>query len=113
MKNLIDNAKQIVCIVPKGIGAVLVQGLSQEYCIHNANFSHARGAGRSEKIQDRGVGEQREKDVFSVTVDQDIADEIFEYLFFKGEMDQPHKGIVYMQAAPRSTAMEVPEFLAS
>jgi len=110
MKNLMDNAKQIVCIVPKGIGVLLVQGLSQEYNIHNANFSHARGVGRSGKIQDRGVGEQREKDVFSVTVAQEIADEVFEYLFFKGEMDQPHNGIIYIQAVPRTTVMEIPEF---
>jgi len=110
MKNLIDNAKQIVCIVPKGIGRLLVQGLSEDFNIHNANFSRARGVGRSEKIQDRGVGEQREKDVFSVTVDQDMADEVFEYLFFKGEMDHPHNGIVYVQAAPRTSVMEIPEF---
>jgi hypothetical protein len=77
MKQLIKDAMQIVCVVPKGVGRSLIDGLSQGYGNYNANFSHARGVGRSRQIQNRGLGEQREKDVFSVTVESTEADELF------------------------------------
>lgn len=109
MKGLLKDAVQIVCIVPKGTGQILVQGISEEYGIYNANFSHARGVGRSVKLQNRGVGEQREKDVFSVTVERARADDIFEYLYFKAGLDQPHEGFIYQMAVPQTTIMEVPE----
>jgi hypothetical protein len=111
MSDLLKDAVQIVCIVPKGTGRKLVEGITEEHGIFNANFSHARGVGRSVKLQNRGVGEQREKDVFSVTVDRSRSDEIFEYLFFKAGLDQPHAGFIYQQAAPQTTVMELPEVL--
>lgn len=109
MKQLIKDAKQIVCVVPKGVGRTLVEALSQEHGINDANFSHARGVGRSRTIQDRGLGEQREKDVFSVTVDSAKADELFEFLFYKAGLDEPHSGMIYMQAAPQASIMALGE----
>lgn len=109
MENLIHNAKQIVCIVPKGRGQQLVEAVSSELGIHNANYSGARGVGRSIDVQDRGVGEQQEKDVFALTVDADRADEVFEFLFFKAQLDEPHNGLMYMQASPKTTVMNIPE----
>lgn len=109
MKRLIENAKQIVCIVPKGRGSRLVEALSTEKRIFNSNFSHARGVGRSAGVFERGVGEQQEKDVFSVTVAADQADDIFEFLFFAAGLDEPNSGLMYMQATPKTTMMTVPE----
>tara|TARA_R110002072_G_scaffold64_5_gene339 strand:+ start:6623 stop:7027 length:405 start_codon:yes stop_codon:yes gene_type:complete len=108
-KPLAEDAKQIVCIMPKGMGRNLVEALSQEYGIYDANFSHARGVGRSRQIQNRGLGEQREKDVFSVVVESAQADELFEFLFYKAGLDEPHTGMIYMQAAPQAAMMELPE----
>ena len=109
MDGLINDAKQIVCIVPKGTGQKLVEAVSRERGIYNANFSHARGVGRSAEVQERGVGEQREKDVFAVTVAADQADELFEYLFYQAELDVPHNGLMYMMAAPKTTVMTMPD----
>ena len=109
MKNIIENAKQIVCIVPKGRGRQLVEAMSEELEVYNSNFSHARGVGRSSDVNDRGVGEQQEKDVFAVTVAQDKADEVFEFLFYKAELDKPRNGLIYMQATPKTSIMSVPE----
>ena len=108
MENILQDAKQIVCIVPKGIGSELVEALSSEKGIYNANFSHARGVGRKD-VMDKGVGEQPERDVFSVTVDQAIADEVFEYLYFKAGLDKPDSGLMYMQPAPKTSVMAIPE----
>ncbi len=108
MQNILEDAKQIVCIVPKGMGQKLVEALAEKG-IHNSNFSGARGVGRSVSLQDRGVGEQREKDVFSVTLDAARADEIFEFLFHEAEMKVPHNGLMYMQAVPKTTVLSIPE----
>ena len=110
MKNLVEGAKQIVCIAPKGRGKVLVEALSTEFGIYNSNYSHARGVGRSADVQDRGLGEVQEKDVFTVTVEQAQADEVFEFLYEKAEIDELQTGLIYMQAAPQTTLMHVPDF---
>ncbi|MBP18010.1 MAG: hypothetical protein CMQ21_03850 [Gammaproteobacteria bacterium] len=107
MKLVQENAKQIVCIIPKGKAAALEQALIEDHDIHETNFHHARGVGRFPRMFARGIGEQREKDIFEVTVSSDIADEIFEYIFFKAEMDQPHGGIIYMIEAPRASIMQL------
>ncbi|MFN3239761.1 MAG: hypothetical protein ACE37D_22285 [Pseudomonadales bacterium] len=109
MDGLIKDAKQIVCIVTKGRGKALVEAVSEEFGIFNANFSNARGVGRSANTGRSGFGGQQERDVFSLTVEQERADELFEYLYFKAELDKPRNGLIYMQAAPRTTLMQLPE----
>lgn len=109
MEGLVSNAKQIVCIVAKGKGKALVEAVSSELGIYNANFSHARGVGRTATKGRSGFGGQREKDVFSLTVEQGRADEVFEYLYFKAELDQPHNGLIYMQAVPRTSILQLPD----
>lgn len=113
MEGLVQDAKQIVCIVPKGKGKALVEAVSEELGVFNSNFNHARGVGRSATLGRSGFGGQREKDVFSLTVEQERADEVFEFLYFKAGLDEPHNGLIYMQAAPRTTIMKMPELGAS
>ena len=108
MTNLVRDAKQIVCILPKGKAATVVEGLAVDFSLYNATVNHARGVGRFSPLRMRGIGEQQEKDILSVTVEAERADEIFEYLFFKAEMDQPHGGILYIESAPLTTMMEMP-----
>jgi hypothetical protein len=108
MNNILENAKQIVCIVPKGLGRILVEALSTEKGIYNANFSHARGVGRSD-VMDKGVGEQPERDVFAVTVGAEDADDVFEFLYFKAGLDQRDSGLIYMQSTPKTSVMWIPD----
>ena len=100
MKSIVEDARQIICILPKGRVSQVETGLIEEYGIHSANFNHARGVGRFSVLSASGLGEQREKDVLEVTVKEDIADEIFEYIYFKADMNQPHGGVVYMTIVP-------------
>ena len=109
MDSLVNAAKQIVCIVPKGQGKILVEAVTAELGIFSANFSHARGVGRTATKGRSGFGGQREKDVFSLTVESDRADEVFEFLYFRAELDQPHNGLIYMQAVPKTSVLKMPE----
>ena len=42
-------------------------------------------------------------------VSADKAEELFEFMFLKAEMDEAHGGMMYMTSIPRSTIMTVPE----
>jgi len=103
------DAKQIVCILPKGKASILEQGLIEDHGIHDANFNHSRGVGKFSALSARGLGEQREKDILQVIVSKEMADTIFEYIYYKAELDQPHGGIVYIARVPKMALMKLPE----
>jgi len=105
--NILSDVKQITCILPKGKSAAVQKSLIDDHGIYSANFHYARGIGKFSS--GRGFGEQREKEILEVMVSPDIADEIFEYVFFKADMDQAHGGIMFMTPLPKMSVMEIPE----
>ena len=109
MSDKLTNAKLITCILPKGRAYGLQQALMEERQIHSVNFHRARGVGRFVQITARGIGEQQEKEILEAIVAEDAADDLFEFMFFKGEMDQPHGGYIYMTSLPRATEMLIPD----
>lgn len=109
MPNRLTNAKLITCILPKGKAYALQQALIEEKEIHSVNFHRGRGIGRFARGTSQGIGEQQEKEILEATVTEDVADELFEFMFFKGEMDQPHGGIIYMTSLPKATEMLIPD----
>lgn len=109
MSNNLINAKLITCILPKGRAYGLQRALMEEKDVHSVNFHRARGVGRFSPITARGIGEQQEKEILEATVAEEDADELFEFMFFKGEMNQPHGGIIYMTSLPKATEMLVPD----
>jgi len=109
MLNKLTDVKLITCIVPKGRAYRLQRALIEEKEIHSANFHRARGMGRFSRVTSQGIGEQQEKEILEVVVAEDVADELFEYMFYKSEMDQPHGGIIYMTSLPEATEMLTPD----
>lgn len=109
---IIEDAKLLTCILPKGKGAQIVQALSQRG-IHSANVHGGRGVGRFSPLSARGIGEQQEKEVVEVCVTANEADELFEFIFFAGEMDRAHGGIIFMTTLARGMSMALPDFQAS
>ena len=104
----LSNPKLITCILPKGRGSLVEKALVEEKDIHTANLNHARGVGKlSVGKRRRGLGAQQEKDILSVSVSADQADDVFAFMFFKGEMGQPHGGIIYMTSLSSGTEMNV------
>lgn len=108
MEAVLENARLITCILPKGKSRLIQQALADDHDIHAANFHGGRGVGRFSPISRRGIGEQQEKEVLEVCVAADRADELFEKIFFAGEMDQPHGGIIFMTRLTRGMEMRLP-----
>tara|TARA_E500000331_G_C17182546_1_gene681166 strand:- start:848 stop:1210 length:363 start_codon:yes stop_codon:yes gene_type:complete len=111
MQNVITDAKLITCILPKGRAADLQQALIDEKGIHNANYHHARGVGRFSPISARGIGEQQAKEILEIAVSAEQADELFEFMFFEGGIDEPHGGIIFVTSLPSATQMSLPDDL--
>ncbi len=105
---VIDDARLITCILPKGTAYRLQQTLIEERGIHSVNFHRARGVGRFSPLTKRGIGEQQEKEILEVIVPAEDADELFEYIFFNGEMNHAHGGIIYMTGLSKTTRMVMP-----
>ena len=107
MKAILQDAKQIICILPQATGSFIEKGLINDFGIRNANFYHARGVSRLSPMD--GLGAQQGKDVLEVAVEFDRAEKVFDYIFYRGELGRPHRGIIYMSALPKLTVMQLPE----
>lgn len=103
------NAKLITCILPKGKAREIEQGLIEDHGIYSSNFHYARGVGRMSPLSARGIGEQQEKEVLEISVPAELADELFRYIFYRGEMDRPHGGIIFMTPLAEASSMRLPE----
>lgn len=109
MNDIIEHAKLITCIVPKGKGEIIQRALVEEKGMHSGNFHRGRGVGRLSPLSKRGIGEQQEKELFEINVPAESADELFEFMFFKGEMDRPHGGIIFMTTLQKGMDMRLPD----
>lgn len=106
---VIENARLITCILPKGKAQPLQEALVSEKGLHTTNFHRGRGVGRFSPLSARGIGEQQEKEILEINVPAHQADELFEFMFFAGEMDRPHGGIIFMTRLKRGMEMSVPD----
>lgn len=103
------TTKLITAVLPKGVSLNVIGKLKNEKSLVTANFNYARGMGKLTPAKYRGVGEQSEKEVFTVVVDESQADEIFEYIYNVAEINRPHGGLIYMQKLMQSTDFVLPE----
>lgn len=108
---ILKQVKLISAILPKGVALNVVGLLKQEKGITTANFNYARGVGKLTPMKYRGVGEQSEKEVLTVVVDEARGDEIFEYVYSIAEINRPHGGLIYMHPLMQSTEYHLPEML--
>ncbi|MGI9323176.1 MAG: hypothetical protein ACR2PJ_06310 [Pseudomonadales bacterium] len=103
------DQKLITCILPKGRAIPLRQKLVEEQGIYTSVIHSARGVGRFSPVRDRGIGEQQEKDILQLTVAAEDADDLFEYMFFEGDMNKPHAGIIFVTPAVTATRLTLPD----
>ena len=59
----------------------------------------------------RGVGEQTEKEILTVTVSSEDADEIFGFIHDEAGINKPHGGLIYMSNLDCVSAYSLPEDL--
>ncbi|TNF97826.1 MAG: hypothetical protein EP297_09670 [Gammaproteobacteria bacterium] len=103
------NHVLITCILPRGKAQPVLCALKDEKNIITANIKRARGAGRMTPMAYRGVGETTEKDIMVVIINEEKADEIFEFIFDRAEINRPHGGIMFQQKLSAATAFSLPD----
>lgn len=103
------HQKLITTIMSKGSGRKVLVGLRREHGINTGNINMARGAGMYNPLAKRGVGEQTEKEMLTVIVPAEKADEIFEYIYNTANIGEPHHGIIFQSDLMCASSFEVPE----
>jgi nitrogen regulatory protein PII len=103
------NHKLITCILPIGVAHSVVQTLKNEKQFVTANVSNARGLGKQTDLKHRRLGDQTEKQILTVVVPDDQADEIFEFIYHEAHIDRPHGGLVFMSNLDRATPFVLPD----
>lgn len=104
-----ERHKMITCLLPKGKGIAVLKILKDELNVVSAHFNHARGSGIFTTENKWGIGQQVEKDVVQVIISEKRADEIFDFLYERAEINQPHGGFMYMAGLENSTSFELPK----
>lgn len=107
------KGKLITCILPEGEGHSLLEKLKSQKNVVTASLHHARGSGLAGAKKRKGFITEIKKDMVTVAVSSDIADDIFTFIFFEANLNRPHVGIVYMEKlsgfVPITPYVEAPE----
>ena len=98
--NIIDDCKLITCITPKGKGLGIVRELKEEKGVITGNVAGGRGGGRRGRI---------EVDIITVVVESDRADEIFEFIYDKADIQSFHGGFLFQGTLAKSTRFTLPD----
>ena len=101
VNNISTDIKRITCFIPKGVGLHLVEVLHDEKNIDSVNVHTGRGLRTVESVENYGAW--TEQDVLTVIVDAERADEIFEFIFFKGELNKPGGGFIYQTSLTKAS----------
>ena len=86
----------------------VLKQLKEELDIVACNINHARGSGRFSPLADRGVGEQTEKEILSVVVDEAQAEAVFDFIYHAAKIDRPHGGLVFQSALGLASHYQIP-----
>lgn len=95
--------KLITCIVLGKIASETLEKLKSEKDIVTANKIKARGTSSKTSYK------MSEVEILTVIIEKERADEIFEYLFYLLEIDQPSKGMMLQQALSKMTSYKLPK----
>ena len=93
--------KRITCFLPKGTGVKMVEMLQSEKNIVSTNVHSGRGQRTAETW--------KEQEILSVIVDADRAEEIFEYIYFQGKLNEPGGGFIFQSDLNRATSFKLPD----
>jgi nitrogen regulatory protein PII len=103
------NEKLITCILPAGVADEVLERLHADHGLIEASVGKARGMGHLTPRAHRRPGTETEKEILTVVVPDDRADQIFRFLFEVARIDRPHGGIMFMSRLQQSTRFELPE----
>ena len=100
-ENQNKKEKRITCFLPKGTGVKMVEMLQSEKNIVSTNVHSGRGQRTAETW--------KEQEILTVIVDADRAEEIFEYIYFQGKLNEPGGGFIFQSDLNRATSFKLPD----
>jgi len=104
--NFGKSMKRITCFLPKGVGIRLVEMLHVEKNINSINVHTGRGLHAVGSVKDSGAWS--EHDILTVVLDAERAEEIFEFIFFQGELNKPGGGFIYQSPLIKASDYTLP-----
>ena len=104
----IPRFKVIHCLLPPGTASGVMERLYAEKGIAGTFHHHARGGGISTR-KGRESFHFVEREIATVLVPEERADEIFEYLYFTTGVNQPHAGMILMERTLLARSVVLPE----
>lgn len=99
--------KIIHCLLPAGRATEAMERLWKEKGIVDVFHHHARGGGISTR-KGRESFHYVEREIATVLVPEERADEIFEFLYFAAGVNQPHSGMVLMEKTVMAKPLAMP-----
>lgn len=108
MSDAIPRYKVIHCLLPAGRITDVLESLRLEKGIASVFYHHARGGGISTR-KGRESFHYVEREIATVLVPEDQADEIFEFLYFAAGVNQPHAGMLLMERTILARPLVLPE----
>ena len=96
------NFKLITCILQEDLSHSIIEHLHEQKKVFTANKFSARGMSFTDRL------DVRQMDVISVVVEEEEAEDIFEYIFIHGKIDAEHGGLIFQEALGRSTLYALP-----
>lgn len=108
MSAAIPRYKVIHCLLPAGRITEVLERLRLEKGIASVFYHHARGGGISTR-KGRESFHYVEREIATVLVPEDQADEIFEFLYFAAGVNQPHAGMLLMEKTILARPLVLPE----
>ena len=108
-------AKLITCVLPdSGADKVLLKALRFEKQVVRAKSVAGKGVGalRSVKSKKDTLPESNLVKIVEVVVDENEADELFDYIYETAGIGQQGGGAIFMSALPRATLYTLPPDIA-
>ena len=104
----IDYTRLITCILYEGGSIEILEKLHSQG-INEAYFVSVRGApiGRASSVE--GLPEIPKTEILKVVVAADQADYIYEMIYDTAQLNEPQRGISYIQRLSRSSMNDLPE----
>lgn len=98
-----NKYKLITCVMQEKLSIDIIKHLQKEKKILTANTYSARGSTYIERL------DIRQMDVLTVVVDEQQADDVFEYLYYEAKINRVHGGMIFQEELGRSTSYELPK----
>ena len=95
----------LTCIMPASQGSQVREALRSETGVINTMTHHARGIG-THNLRHRLFAD--EKQILTVLVEAERADEVFRFLYYSAGLDTPHAGMIMMGREFRGAGVVAP-----